>query len=87
MACCHIVGFSVCATIHLVPGDPEYPDLAWCDVCEAARMKDRGWYEYADSIAQWSWLCQFCLKDAAHMAGEVVQVANPTVTPSRRPRD
>ena len=77
MSCEHI-GEQACRCIYINPADEEYPEQAWCDICEDARIKDRGWNDYADSVANWCWICTVCLHDATKRTAQVVQVANPT---------
>jgi hypothetical protein len=84
LACQHLVAGPV-EMIYFIPQDAENPKQGWCGICEDARMEDRGWYDYADSVAQWCWLCDFCFSDAMGRSQEVIQVANPETTPDLRP--
>ena len=45
----------------MVPAEGSEPTQAWCEVCENARIADHGWYDYADSVAQWLLVCEECL--------------------------
>jgi hypothetical protein len=80
MACTHIRTSSP-AELYVVPADDEFPRQAWCQTCEEARLKDQGWFDYADSVASWAWLCDSCLSDAIARASHTTHVANPEVTP------
>lgn len=80
MACQHI-GREVLSEVFIVPADAEFPKQAWCNICELARINDRGWFDYADSIAQWRWFCNGCLEYALQIVPSVVQVQNPVATP------
>ena len=63
MSCQHVAdGYG--AEIFVVPEDGEDEATVWCDTCEEARIKDKGWYDYADSIANWKIICSSCLQEA-----------------------
>ena len=73
MACVHISRKTV-LKILWVAADGDDPKTAWCAVCEKARIKDRGWYDYADSVAQWCWVCGGCFLARASKALSVKQL-------------
>ncbi len=78
--CCQHIGHQACDCIYCIPADDENPQTAWCNVCESARLAERGWFDAADTVADWGWLCGACLADARAAAGEVIIVANPQQT-------
>jgi len=81
---CQHIGHARCGCIYVIPADDEFPQTVWCNICEEARFAEKGWFEYADSVASWGWLCGECLSSARAVAGEVVIVANPEPTPEVR---
>ena len=52
----------------VAPADDEYPKQAWCDTCEEARLQDHGWFDDADAVAQWGWICDVCLSTSIEQA-------------------
>lgn len=82
MSCVHI-GHQTCHRIYINPADDEYPEQAWCSICEQARIKDQGWFDYADAVADWRWICRTCLLNAIVLAVECVRVGNPGVPDER----
>ena len=77
-------GLILWASIFHRKKNEEFPKQSWCGVCEEARLKDQGWFDYADSIAQWGWVCDGCLSKAIRSAGHTTFVADPVVTPEMR---
>jgi hypothetical protein len=62
MSCQHAAtGFP--EEIYYVPEENEEEATVWCANCEAARIKDKGWFDYADSIADWKIICALCFDD------------------------
>ncbi|MCB1586075.1 MAG: hypothetical protein KDI52_07330 [Xanthomonadales bacterium] len=47
-------------------------------------MKDLGWYDYADTIAKWSWVCFDCVKTQCQEASQVFIVENSEKTPEEK---
>ena len=60
--------------VYLIPSELNEDAQAWCGVCETARIKDKGWYDYADSIASWKVICSKCLSVIINNAKEVIEV-------------
>ncbi len=60
MSCQHVAsGYK--DEIYVVPEENEEEATVWCSTCEAARITDKGWFDYADSIANWKIICSLCL--------------------------
>ena len=81
---CYHVACSHPEIIYFLGAEDDDPATAWCDVCEAARMKDLGWYDYADTIAKWSWVCFDCVKTQCQEASQVFIVENSEKTPEEK---
>lgn len=54
--------------VFYVPENEDQEATVWCSTCEKARIKDKGWYDHADSIASWQLICTLCLKDIINSA-------------------
>ncbi len=67
-----------------VPAEAGEPAQAWCQVCEDARIADHGWYDYADSVAQWLLVCTECLARAVKKRSLIHEFAGE-VTPDEKP--
>ena len=76
MACIHLRS-SFPKEIFVVPADGEWAIVAWCSVCEEARLSDQGWYDKADAVAQWDWSCDHCLDEAIARADHTTFSAGP----------
>ncbi len=59
--CCQHLGDGYKDQIYLVPEESEEATV-WCAACEEARIKNKGWYDYADSVANWKVICSSCLE-------------------------
>ena len=59
ISCIHVRSHKV-AELFIVPADTDGEAMAWCETCEAARIADRGWYDQADAVAQWAFICSGC---------------------------
>jgi hypothetical protein len=55
-----------------VPADAENQIQAWCETCEAARIADQGWYDAADAIAKWSYICINCFHEKSENCDEMI---------------
>ena len=73
MSCVHIAQKAV-SKIYWLPADGEDPKMAWCNICEKARIRDRGWNDYADSVAQRCWVCGGCFLVRAKSALKLVKL-------------
>ena len=70
--------------LYTVPADEECPLQAWCGRCEAARMKDKGWYDHADSVADWAYICSGCFEFVANRAKSIFEFPEAVETPETR---
>ena len=89
MACVHIAERRP-RKLFILPAREDSPTTAWCARCEAARMRDRGWYAHADGVAQWGVICSRCLsvvmaRVAAARGGEITLIADDVTTPEQKP--
>ncbi len=88
MACTHIANAHAnqhFKEIFEVPADAENPLQAWCETCEDARMADQGWYDAADAVAKWSFICINCYQQKINNADEIVTYEDE-VTPDEKPQ-
>jgi hypothetical protein len=69
---------------YVVPAEAGDPAQAWCEICERARIADRGWYDYADGVAQWLLVCTECMATAVENRPLMEQCAGRN-TPDERP--
>ena len=75
LACTHITNalpnqhFKI---LFQVPADAENQLQAWCEICEDARMADKGWYDIADGVAKWSLICIHCFDEKTNNCDEIV---------------
>lgn len=83
LACIHIQQKP--STIFMVPADDAFETQAWCAGCEDARMADQGWYDAADAVAQWAYICNGCFNLAIENCEEVVEYESE-ITPEEKPR-
>jgi hypothetical protein len=83
MACTHVVKGGV-LTLFAVPADSENDTLAWCAECEAARIADKGWYDAADAVANWGFICGECYGRVLDKSLGITYFEGD-VTPSERP--
>jgi hypothetical protein len=44
--------------------EPEEPAQAWCEECDAALDRDRGWSDRATALADWRLYCAVCYEQA-----------------------
>lgn len=70
--CCQHLSNGNKDIVYLVPADEEGEAQAWCSTCENARMKDKGWYDYADSVANWKVICSYCLDEIIETSTECI---------------
>lgn len=85
MACKHVRNAGR-LRLFIVPADDEWPTQAWCGRCERARIKDKGWYDYADGVADWAFICSACFDEVRERAKTVVEYG-AEVTPEEKPAD
>jgi len=71
MACTHVKN-NFPTKIYLVPEEDAEQATVWCQTCEDARIKDKGWYDYADRVANWKIICSECLKYIVQEAADCV---------------
>jgi len=72
--CCQHLVKELKKEVYLVPSEPNEGAQVWCEVCETARIKDKGWYDYADSIASWGVICSKCLDEITDNANEIIEL-------------
>ena len=87
LACTHIANAQPSQhfdAIYQIPADAENQIQAWCETCEAARIADQGWYDAADAIAKWSFICINCFHEKTKVCEEMIFYEDEE-TPERKP--
>ncbi|MGR8933414.1 MAG: hypothetical protein ACU837_03395 [Gammaproteobacteria bacterium] len=82
--CCQHLAKKSLHQIFFVPSDEEEGATVWCSVCEDARILDKGWYEYADSVANWTCICSDCFSQLIDDCDEYIEYEGIT-TPDEKP--
>lgn len=71
--CCQHLSTDRNSDIYLIPEEGEDEATVWCGDCETARIKDKGWFDYADSVANWKIICSSCLNEIVKYASHVCE--------------
>ena len=58
--------------VYNVPTENDDEAQIWCENCETARIKDKGWFDYADEIASWKIICTKCYEEKLDNAKEII---------------
>ena len=74
LCCQHLSTNNSADEVYLVPEEGEEEATIWCGVCETARIKDKGWFDYADSIACWKVICSGCLDEIVSSSKTVYDI-------------
>lgn len=75
VVCCQHLSFNKKSEqAFIVPEDGDDEAMIWCGTCEAARLKDLGWYDTADAIADWKLICASCLDEMVALAKQVTDI-------------
>jgi len=82
LSCQHLTSETQ-ASMFLVPADKDEGATVWCAKCEDARIKDKGWFDYADSVADWKVICQQCLTKLESKATDIIEF-EPIQTPDEK---
>ena len=83
LSCQHLFANQASEVFLTAPEDTE-PGTIWCAVCEVARIRDRGWYDDADSVAQWQVMCYNCASELISQAKDATRYASVD-TPDKKP--